>query len=750
MKNLFDEFFIRLFSWIINHPWVVISLLLIITISAGLQLPKIKIVTDLKSLLPRDEIYENDERIRDTFNIKDLVIIGVQNKKSAFNTDTFEYIKALIDKIELLNGVYKVRSLFSEDNISNTPEKSLIIAPFVKKVDSKSVEYSMEQIRDFEAVQGILVSKDFTLATILVELEDDAEKSRVYFDIKKIIVEEPPENEDKIYISGMPVFEGVLGDYMLQDFIVMIPIASIIIIVFLYLTYRSFLLVGISLIMIFVVDIWTLGFMAFLGQPLYLIQCVMPVILMALSVADEIHIFGRYFEECRDSSSSVKERIIVVMQEMWRPVILTSVTTSFGFLALVMTSMKPLQYFGIFTAFGIIGAMLFALLATPVALILFGNHISYKTSYITFDKSLVKMGSFLFKNISWIRILILIIMAISFTGMSKVFIQDSWLSNFKESSEVYIEDKILNAILSGTNILNLELDTGMADGIKNPDFLKKVVKFQEQLNTIDRVGGSISFAQIIEKMNLELNEKYEIPDSRNAIAQYLLLLDGSTYERFWDHLHQKITVAIFIGEVDYIGGTVILSEIKSFLNKFLPDTKTTFGGDYMLSYHWVDLLKVDQIKSFLTSLILIFLVSSGVFWSFRKGVVVTAPIIMAVGINYGIMGFLGIPLSVSVSVFSSIILGIGIDYAIHLQSKFDVLRNEMDSEDAFYGIFRTAGKAIVWNAVVVIAGFLTLIFSQMPPNQKLGLICSLGIATSLISSFLVVPVFLVKKRIPTR
>ena len=74
----------------------------------------------------------------------------------------------------------------------------------------------------------------------------------------------------------------------------------------------------------------------------------------------------------------------------------------------------------------------------------------------------------------------------------------------------------------------------------------------------------------------------------------------------------------------------------------------------------------------------------------------------------------------------------------------------MDSEDAFYGIFRTAGKAIVWNAVVVIAGFLTLIFSQMPPNQKLGLICSLGIATSLISSFLVVPVFLVKKRIPTR
>ena len=72
----------------------------------------------------------------------------------------------------------------------------------------------------------------------------------------------------------------------------------------------------------------------------------------------------------------------------------------------------------------------------------------------------------------------------------------------------------------------------------------------------------------------------------------------------------------------------------------------------------------------------------------------------------------------------------------------EVSTKSLDLEDAFSGIFKTAGKAIVWNAVVVIAGFLTLVFSQIPPNQKLGLVCSLGIATSLISSFLAVPVFL--------
>ena len=235
-------------------------------------------------------------------------------------------------------------------------------------------------------------------------------------------------------------------------------------------------------------------------------------------------------------------------------------------------------------------------------------------------------------------------------------------------------------------------------------------------------------------------------DSKELIAQYLLLLDGSTYDRLWDFMHQKLAVTIFIKEADYLSGKEIISSIESLIEQFLPSVKTTFGGDYMLSYHWVDLIKTDQIKSFLVSLLLIFLVSSGLFCSFKKGFVVTSPIVMAILMNYGILGFCTIPISVSVSMFSAIILGIGIDYAIHFQNKFDVLINDMGEEEAILGVFTTAGKAIFWNILVVVAGFLTLIFSQTPPNQKLGLICALGVTASFISSISVLPVFLLNKK----
>jgi predicted RND superfamily exporter protein len=296
--------------------------------------------------------------------------------------------------------------------------------------------------------------------------------------------------------------------------------------------------------------------------------------------------------------------------------------------------------------------------------------------------------------------------------------------------------------MSGTNILYVELDTKKSDGIKNPEFLKKVSTLQETLTGDGEICSSISIAQIIKKMHLEFSGSHAIPDSSNTIAQYLLLLDGSSYERFWDYPNQKANITIFGRINDYRSWTSLLNSINTYVNDNLPDVETTIGGELFLSRHTLDLLRTDQVKSFITALILIFVVSVVLFKSLKKGITVTAPIILAVLINYGILGFCKIPISVSISISSSIILGIGIDYAIHLQSKFDSLKTTLNARDVIPGVFISAGKAILWNVAVVTAGFLTLLFSQMPPNQNLGLVCALGVTASFVSSIIVLPVFL--------
>jgi predicted RND superfamily exporter protein len=389
--------------------------------------------------------------------------------------------------------------------------------------------------------------------------------------------------------------------------------------------------------------------------------------------------------------------------------------------------------------------MVFALVATPAVLILVGERENHKHSRRALDRLLLRTGNTLYGNRLWAVVAILILMSFSALGMLYVELQDSWINNFKKSSVVYADDQALNRKLAGTNVTYVELDTGRPNGIKNPAFLRKLQKFHDYLKTVDGLGSSLSLVQIIEKMNLELEGISEIPDSPEAVAQYLLLLDGSTYDRFWDHDYQKVLIAVFGKRADYQYGRYYYSNMDLFLEKHFPECIRSYGGDLRLSYHWVGLLQNDQIKSFLTALLLILFVSTGVFWSFKKGAIVVSPIVLAVAMNYGIMGFCGIYLSVAVSVFSAITLGVGVDYAIHLKSKYDVLSLKMPSSEVLPAAFTSAGKAIVSNACVVIGGFLTLLLSQTPPLQKLGLICSLGIVTSLVAVFLVVPVLSIKK-----
>ena len=155
------------------------------------------------------------------------------------------------------------------------------------------------------------------------------------------------------------------------------------------------------------------------------------------------------------------------------------------------------------------------------------------------------------------------------------------------------------------------------------------------------------------------------------------------------------------------------------------------------------LLRGDLRNSLVTTVVLVLAVSLASLRSLRRAVLVLAPILFAIAMNFGAMGLLGVPIGVATSAFCSIILGVGVDYTIHLQSRYRLAREREPAEQAMGTAFGTAGVAILWDVVVVVAGFLVLLFSAMPSTQRLGLIVSLGVLTSFLATFLLAPVLLV-------
>ena len=121
----------------------------------------------------------------------------------------------------------------------------------------------------------------------------------------------------------------------------------------------------------------------------------------------------------------------------------------------------------------------------------------------------------------------------------------------------------------------------------------------------------------------------------------------------------------------------------------------------------------------------------------------SVPIIITSLISFGIMGFLNIPLNTTTALLSSIAIGIGIDYAVHFIEQYR--RNASKSDNMLLVAQQTmahSGRAISFNAIVVIAGFLVLVFSVFPPNRELGALVSLNMFTSFIGTVTIMLVLL--------
>lgn len=123
------------------------------------------------------------------------------------------------------------------------------------------------------------------------------------------------------------------------------------------------------------------------------------------------------------------------------------------------------------------------------------------------------------------------------------------------------------------------------------------------------------------------------------------------------------------------------------------------------------------------------------FKSIKAGLIGSTPIAITALISFGVMGALNIPLSTTTALLSSIAIGIGIDYAIHFLQNYRMnLKTESNQLDAIKTTMLHTGKAITFNAVVVISGFLVLLFSVFPPNRTLGALVSMNMFTSFLGT----------------
>jgi uncharacterized protein len=623
-----------------------------------------------------------------------------------------------------------------------------------------------DQIRaavfDFPLIVGNLVSKDGEIALIVAEMVDEGPVESTYEQVRAIADRVSASGTVKVHVAGEGAIAGYLSKYIDIDAKRLNPLAWAIIMLILYLAYRRFSPALIANVIIAASTLISLGIMAAVHIPFFMITSALPVILIGISVADTIHIYSHYYElQAEDPDADVRDLVDRTIRDMWRPVTLTTLTTMAGFLGLYFSAgMPPFKYFGLFAAIGVFVAWAYSLVFLPAAMILTRPRVSaaflrqentwWKLSY-WFGRAMQTLGRFTQAFPIQLIVIALVIVVVGALAASRILVDEEPITIFDRSEPLYQADKIMNEHLAGTNALDVVIESSEPGGLLQPENLARIEALQAYASNLPHVGGSTSIVDYLKQMNRAIRggaaQDYALPDSEELVAQYFLIYsatsDSTDFEEEIDYDYQMANVRLNLNTGSYHKFAPVVEELQAYIDEEFntPGLRATLSGRINLNYHWIGEIGRSHFSGLAFALLLVWIVSSLLFRSTLAGVYTLVPVAGAILLVYAAMVLMDLRLGVGTSMFAAVALGLGVDFSIHTIERFRVIYalERGDWHRTFDKFYLTTGRALLFNFLAIACGFGVLISSKVSSLNNFGSMIVIAITTSFLFSMTLLP-----------
>ena len=762
----------RFFLWLTGRPRTVWILATILALGCSAFLPRLRLDTTIDAFISaRHPAVVRRDAVKSIFGFSEPIVLAIVNEGPAgiFTPHSLGLVQWFTDALRHLRGIRleRVISLATEKNIAASGD-GMDVTPFLETVPKtqEEAEAVRRAVHGFPFYRGTLVSDDDTATLVVAEIGGDLNNSRAYQEILALARRAPLTGGEKVYVAGDAAVSEYFGKYVFLDSMRLTPAAFFIVSLILFVAYRSLRGVLLPNLVVLSAVGTTLGVMAALDIPYYGITNALPVLLVAIGVADGIHILGEYYEqEASDPGLDRRERVVRTMTRMWWPVTVTSLTDIGGFMALGLSSyMPPMHAFGLFASLGVAVAWLFSLLVIPSVLMLLPRKASpafrpRRTGGPSgapdgFGRLMAGVGMRVTRRPTAVLALSLLVLAAGVFGAARLRIDENRIENFQKKEPIYRADRIISRKFNGTMFLDVVVETPDPDGLDRPENLRRIEDFERFARDLPHVRGTTSFLGLLRQMHRAMNgggrEAAGLPESEDLVAQYFLLYAAGgaeeDLERFIDFEHRRALVRLSLDTGWISDFDAVMQQVQTYLDEVFraPGLTARTTGRVDVDYHWMQGLVRSHFRGVALALVAVWLMVSLFLRSPAAGGVALIPVTFAVLLIYGFMGISGIALDVSTSMFAAILLGCGVDFAVHtLDSLIARIRGEGQGlEEALGGLFPSTGRALLFNFAAIFSGFLVLTASQVPAIVRFGLLTCVAVTVSFAATILVLPALL--------
>ncbi|SFV71037.1 Integral membrane protein [hydrothermal vent metagenome] len=745
-----------------KFKWIIVFIVPLIVLLLASNLKNLEIDGSYRIWFEEDSKTLTDyDKFREEFSNDDGISVVFRDENGIFNTKALESIQRLTEALWDMPHIDRVDSISNYQFVHSDPKRpdDVLVDDFiVEDLSEASKEYlqSRKAIATTDSMtKGRFISEDGKTTMIFARIEaqgnEDGDISKEMMTaLMPIIDAETKKTGYKYWLNGGPPMTEAFVSIAGHDAMVFTPLVFLLSMILLLLLFRR---IGGALIPLGVVLFTFLSVLAvqtLLGYKLNNFTANIPIFIVAIGIADAVHIYSIWLMG-RKKGLLNTEAVRLSIEKNFKPILLTSMTTTVGFSTLAISKVVPVSTLGIATASGAILALVISIFWMPSVLLLLKKPFkNIETSEETsIEKPMIKgYGAFIVKNDKKIITIGTLIMLILGMGLAFIKVDSNTIRYFDESVEIRKSAEFTMDNLTGSMSYTIIVDSGVADGIKEPKFLEMVEKFSidyaKQFPTDVRHVSSL--LDVIKRYNKILDNKEEVPKERNLIAQYLLLYSmglpqGMEITDQMDFDQRKLRITAMTNIVDTSKDIAMIDYAKAWWAK-TDYTMNLTGQTAMYAYMQKDITNT-LIYSLSLTILIVSLMMLLIFKRLKILWILLLPNLLPVVLVIGIMGWLGLTIDMGVAIAGAIIIGVAVDDTIHFLVKyFDARKRGLNMADTFDEVLHYAGRAIIFTTLVLGISFSIFVFSSFTPNQNFGVVTASALMIALIVDLLYLPALL--------
>lgn len=776
-----NEAFAAVAGWSFDHRWWVVALAALVICGCALLAGGARVDGSYEAYFdPRDPAYLAYQQFREDFGSDEVSYVLYEapgRELGAFDLEVMRKIAHLTEALEdEVPFVYEVTSLANAELMVGV-EDGIEIHELAEDFPEtqEALLAARERMLAKPLLVGGVVSGDGRYGAIMIEMDrsstDPLDEIRLDPEGGDALSNLYPQATDDaireilsrseydgivFHHSGDVPLNAVFNTVIAEESIVLgLATAAVIALVLLFF-FRSVVGVLAPTIVVQMSVVACMALIAVIGWKLDLSFSSVPTLLTAIGVAHSVHVLSE-FRARFVGGADRREALVETLYLVGTPCLLTSVTTAIGFGAMSFVPIKSIAHMGSYSAFGVMMAF-FLSMTVLLALLSFGRR-TPRTTPTARQRMHAKGGRVVHGlltataafTIRWRRAILafaLVLLLFSLAGITQVVVDANWLDDFSDDLPVKRTTLRIDEVMGGVTNLILLFDAGRPEAIKEPAALAEVDRLQRWADEQDLVRKTYSIVDILKDLNQTFHADdpahHRLPDTRNLVAQYLLLYEsagGGETDEYVSSDYRRARLELRL-RLDTTSKTAALvRELEAELaRRPLEATTMELTGIGALWLKLLDYIIASQIQGFLLAFGIIAVLMCLLFRSVVTGAIAMLPNLSPILLTLGIMGWAGILLDYSKAAIAAVALGIAVDDTIHLLSRFRHEFHRCGSyAEALSAAIVDVGRALVITSVALVLGFLVLMGSVLDSMATQGLLLATTIVTALLADFLLMP-----------